>query len=106
MCPRVMMAGEHRADKEGECFVLVWAWWWPCSFRYNSQGKVVQGEREFRHSNLNGEIAETGLVGKVYPSTQSFKTYSNSPCPRVWMSYGMDLTISVLFSKDDFEKWF
>jgi hypothetical protein len=24
--PRVMVAGEHREDKEGECFVLVWAW--------------------------------------------------------------------------------
>ena len=33
--PRIMTAGEHREDKEGECFVLVWAWWWPCSFRYN-----------------------------------------------------------------------
>jgi hypothetical protein len=33
--PRIMIAGEHREDKEGECFVLVWAWWWPCSFRYN-----------------------------------------------------------------------
>jgi hypothetical protein len=33
--PRVMVAGEHRKDKEGESFVLVWAWRWPCSFRYN-----------------------------------------------------------------------
>jgi hypothetical protein len=24
----------------------------------------------------------------------------------VWMSHGMDLTISVLFSKNAFEKWF
>jgi hypothetical protein len=44
LCPRVMMAGEHREDKEGECFVLVWAWRWPCVFRYNRQGKVVQGK--------------------------------------------------------------
>jgi hypothetical protein len=42
------MAGEHREDKEGEWFVLVWAWMWPCSFRFNRQGKVVQGKREFR----------------------------------------------------------
>jgi hypothetical protein len=54
----------------------------------------------------DGEIAETRLVGKVYTSTQSLKTYSNSPRPRVWMSHGMDLTISVLFSKNAFEKWF
>jgi hypothetical protein len=33
--PRVMVAGEHRKDKEGGSFVLVWAWRWPCSFRYN-----------------------------------------------------------------------
>jgi hypothetical protein len=45
-------------------------------------------------------------VGKVYTSAQSLKTYSNSPCPRMWMSYGLDLTISVLFSKNAFEKWF
>jgi hypothetical protein len=38
-------------------------------------------------------------VGKVYTSTQSLKNYLNSPCPRIWMSHGMDLTISVLFSK-------
>jgi hypothetical protein len=29
LCPRVMMAGQHQADKEGECFVLVWEWGWP-----------------------------------------------------------------------------
>jgi siderophore synthetase component len=54
----------------------------------------------------NGEIAETGLVGKVYTSAQSLRTYSNSPHPQIWMSYGLDLTISVLFSKNAFEKWF
>jgi hypothetical protein len=45
------------------------------------------------------EIAETRLVGKVYTSEQSSKIYSNSPCPWIWMSYGMDLTINVLFSR-------
>jgi hypothetical protein len=54
----------------------------------------------------DGEIAETGLVGQVYTSVQSLKTYLNSPCPWIWMSHGMDLTISVLFSKNAFEKWF
>jgi hypothetical protein len=38
-------------------------------------------------------------VGKVYTSPQSSKTYSNSLCSLIWMSYGMDLTISVLISK-------
>jgi hypothetical protein len=45
-------------------------------------------------------------VGKVYTSAQSLKTYLNSPCPRIWMIHGVDLTISVLFSKNAFEKWF
>jgi hypothetical protein len=48
LCPRVMVAGEHREDKEAECFVLVWAWRWSCSFWYNRQGKVVEGKGEFR----------------------------------------------------------
>jgi hypothetical protein len=38
-------------------------------------------------------------VGKAYTSTQSSKTYSNSPRPRISMNYGMDLIISVLISK-------
>jgi hypothetical protein len=50
--PRVMVAGEHQEDKEGGSFVLVLAWRLPCSFRYNCQGKLVQGKREFRHSDL------------------------------------------------------
>jgi hypothetical protein len=37
----------------------------------------------------DGEVAETGLVGKVYTSTQSPKTYLNSLRPRIWMSYGL-----------------
>jgi hypothetical protein len=45
-------------------------------------------------------------VGKVYTSAQSLKTYSNSPCPWIWTSYGLDLTISVLFSKNVFESGF
>jgi hypothetical protein len=48
LCPRVMMAGEHREDKDGECFVLVWAWRWPFAFRYNRHEKVMQGKIEFR----------------------------------------------------------
>jgi hypothetical protein len=51
--PKVMVAREHREDKEGESFVLVWTWRWPCSFRYNRQGKVVQGKR----------VSVSGLIG-------------------------------------------
>jgi hypothetical protein len=47
-------------------------------------------------------------VGKLYTSAQSSKIYSNNLCPRIWMSYGMDLTISVSFYKnvlkDGFER--
>jgi hypothetical protein len=56
-------------------------------------------ERVSAFGSHDGEIAETGLVGKVYTSAQSLKTYSNSLPPRIWMSHGMDLTISVLFPK-------
>jgi hypothetical protein len=73
LCPRVMTAGEHREDKEGECFVMVCAWRWPCAFRYNRQGKVVQGKRVSAFGSHDGEIAETGLMGKVYNSAQSSK---------------------------------
>jgi hypothetical protein len=101
-----MTAGEHREDKEGECFV-----------RFGHGGGLVPSsiivkvrtarkERDSVFGSHDGEIAETGLVGKMYTSAQSLKTYSNSSCPRIWMSHGMDLTISVLFSKNAFEKWF
>jgi hypothetical protein len=46
--PMIMTAREHQEDKEGECFVLLWAWWWPCSFQYNRYGKDVQGRKELR----------------------------------------------------------
>jgi hypothetical protein len=45
-------------------------------------------------------------VGKVYTSAHSLKTYLNSSRPRISMSHGMDFTISVLFPKNAFEKWF
>jgi hypothetical protein len=63
-------------------------------------------ERVSTFGSHDGEIAETGLVGKVYTSAQSLKTYLNSLCPRIWMSHGIDLTISVLFSKNAFETCF
>jgi hypothetical protein len=45
----------------------------------------VQGKRDSTFGSHDGEIAETGLVGKVYTSTQSFRTYPNSPRPRICM---------------------
>jgi hypothetical protein len=44
----------------------------------------VRKERDLAFGSHDGEIAETGLVGKVYTSAQSLKTYSNSPCPQCW----------------------
>jgi hypothetical protein len=43
-------------------------------------------ERDSAFGSHDSEIAETGLVGKVYTSAQSLKTYSNSPCPQEWTS--------------------
>jgi hypothetical protein len=96
-----MKAGEHQEDKEGECFV-----------QFGHGGGLtpsgitvkVRTCEESAFGSHDGEIAETGLVGKVYPSAQSFKpirivcVHRNG---RVW--YGM--AINVLFSKKGvFEK--
>jgi hypothetical protein len=69
--PRVEKAGEHREDKEGESFV-----------RFGHGGGLTPSgqplrlgrtskERDPAFGSRDGEIAETGLVGKVYPSAQS-----------------------------------
>jgi hypothetical protein len=64
-----MMAGEHREDKEGECFV-----------RFGHGGGLTpsgiivkvrmckERERDSAFGSHDGEIAETELVGKVYTS--------------------------------------
>jgi hypothetical protein len=68
-----MMVGEHREDKEGECFV-----------RFGHGGGLTPSgiivkvrtckERErFAFGSHDGEIAETELVGKVYTSAESLK---------------------------------
>jgi hypothetical protein len=67
--PRVKKAGEE--DKEGESFV-----------RFGHGGGLTPSgkplrlgrtskERDPTFGSRDGEIAETGLVGKVYPSAQS-----------------------------------
>jgi hypothetical protein len=69
--PRVMKAGKHREDNEGESFV-----------RFGHGGGLTPSglplrlgrtrkERDPAFGSRDGEIAETGLVGKVYPSAQS-----------------------------------
>jgi hypothetical protein len=66
-----MKAGEHQEDKEGESFV-----------RFGHGGGLTPSgkplrlgherkERDPAFGSRDGEIAETGLVGKVYPSAQS-----------------------------------
>jgi hypothetical protein len=47
LCPRVMVAGEHREDKEGESFVLVWACRWLVPFGITAKVKSCKG-RKFR----------------------------------------------------------
>ena len=70
------MAGEHLEDKEGECFV-----------RFGHGGGLtpsgitvkvrtcVWKERDSAFGSHDGEIAEIGLVGKVYPSAQSLNLF-------------------------------
>jgi hypothetical protein len=55
--PRVMKAGEHREDKEGECFV-----------RFGHGGGLTPSGITVKVGRARKEI---GLVGKVYPSAQS-----------------------------------
>ena len=68
--PRVMMAGEHREDKEGECFV-----WFGHGGGLTPSGIIAKvrtcKERDSTFRSHYGDIAETRLVGKVYPSAQS-----------------------------------
>jgi hypothetical protein len=103
--PMIMTAGEHREDKEGECFVLFGhgGGLVPSGIiikvRMCKQGKSF-GIRISRRWDCRNRTS-----GKVYTSAQSLKTYSNSRRPRICMSHDMDLTISVLFSKNTF-KWF
>jgi hypothetical protein len=81
-----MKVGEHRENKEGECFV-----------RFGHGGGLTpsgitvkvrtcdEGKRfGFRSHWPWDRRAE--LVGKVYTYAQSLKTYSNSLCTLVWTS--------------------
>jgi hypothetical protein len=53
-------------------FCPVWTWRWPDSFLYKPLrlGRARK-ERDPAFGSHDGEIAETGLVGKVYPSAHS-----------------------------------
>jgi hypothetical protein len=81
----------------GNNYVLFWVRRWPCSFWLRKH--CAREERVSVFGSHGGGTAEIVLVGKVYTSPRSSKIYSNSLCSWIWMSYGMDLIISVLFSK-------
>ena len=81
-----MKAGEHREDKEGECFVRFGHGGGLTPSGITVKVRTCEERKRFGIGPHDGEIAETGLVGKVYPSAQSLKTYSNSLCPQEWTS--------------------
>ena len=65
------MAGEHREDKEWECFVRFGHGGGLTPSGITVKVRTARKERDSAFGSHGGEIAETGLVGKVYPSTQS-----------------------------------
>jgi hypothetical protein len=69
--PRVMKAREHREDKEGECFVRFGHGGGLTPFGITVKVRRARKERDPAFGSHDGEIVETGLVGKVYPSAQS-----------------------------------
>jgi hypothetical protein len=66
--PRVMKAREHQEDKEGECFVRFGHGGGLTPSGITVKVRTCGKERDSAFGSRDGEIAETGLVGKVYPS--------------------------------------
>ena len=66
-----MKAGEHREDKEGECFVRFGHGGGLTPSGITVKVRTCEERKRFGFGSRDGEIAETELVGKVYPSAQS-----------------------------------
>jgi hypothetical protein len=66
-----MKAGEHREDKEGECFVRFGHGSGLTPSDITVRLGRARKERDPAFGSHDGEIAETRLVGKVSPSAQS-----------------------------------
>jgi hypothetical protein len=78
------MAGEHREDKEGGCFVRFGYGGGLTPSRITVRVRTCEGRKRF--GSRWPWDRRAGLVGKVYTSAQSLKTYSNSPRPLLWTS--------------------
>ena len=81
-----MKAGEHREDKEGECFVQFGHGGGLTPSGITVKVRTCEERKRFRFGSHWPRDRRAGLVGKVYPSAQSLKTYSNSLCPQEWTS--------------------
>ena len=66
-----MKAGEHREDKEEECFVRFGHGGGLTPSGITVKVRRARKERDSAFGSRDSEIAETGLVGKVYPYAQS-----------------------------------
>jgi hypothetical protein len=69
--PRVKKAGEHREDKEGECFVQFGHGGSLTPSGITAKVRTCEGRKRFRFGSHWPWDRRDGLVGKVYPSTQS-----------------------------------
>jgi hypothetical protein len=67
-------------------FCPVWTWWWPDSFRITVKVRTCGERKRVGFGSHWPWDRRAELVGKVYTSAQSLKTYSNSLCPQEWTS--------------------
>jgi hypothetical protein len=81
-----MKAGEHREDKEGECFVRFGHGGGLTPSGITVKVRTCKGRKRFGFGSHWPWDRIARLVGKVYTSAQSLQTYSNSLCPQEWTS--------------------
>jgi hypothetical protein len=68
-----MKDGEHREDKEGESFVRFGHGGGLTPSGITAKVRMCEGRQRFEFGSHWPWDRRAGLVGKVYPSTQSFK---------------------------------
>jgi hypothetical protein len=69
--PRVMKAGEHQEDKEGECFVRFGHGGGLTPSDITVKVRTCEGRKRFGFRSRWPWDRRAGLVGKVYTSAQS-----------------------------------
>jgi hypothetical protein len=73
--PRVMKAGEHREDKEGECFVRFGHGGGLTPSGITVKVRTCKEGKSFGFGSHWPWDRRAGLVGKVYPSAQSLNLF-------------------------------